>query len=299
MVLSLILLMQATPTPPQPRREIPDPGVIATEQRVTPAGVQSVFTDRVFGVRFGARPGEIWVSVHGAAYRLGWRDNVVLGSAAFDGRAGVQGVAIDPVNGRALVTSVGRLPAALALSRIPGSEQLAQTKSVAHLTAYDADSTVVRFTSAALGDYIAGAPAVARTANASGWGHRVVVVPLPANDTLAVLDADNGALLKMIPLGVLPVAAVVSADGSVAYVSNLGGRKPGKGDRTARQCCDPFAEWVRVDKRGLAQPGSVTRVDLITGTVTKVIPVGRHPTGLAWDEKNARLYVANGDSDVV
>src|SRR6266498_3811076 len=297
MVLSLILLMQATPTPPQPRREIPDPGVIATEQRVTPAGVQSVFTDRVFGVRFGARPGEIWVSVHGAAYRLGWRDNVVLGSAAFDGRAGVQGVAIDPVNGRALVTSVGRLPAALALSRIPGSEQLAQTKSVAHITAYDGDSTIPRFTSPALGDYIAGAPAVARAANASG--HRVVVVPLPANDTLAVLDADNGALLKMIPLGVLPVAAVVSSDGSVAYVSNLGGRKPVKGDRAARQCCDPFAEWVRVDKRGLAQPGSVTRVDLVTGTVTKVIPVGRHPTGLAWDEKNSRLYVANGNSDAV
>ncbi len=296
-----LLLLQATANPsqhpPQPRREIPVPGVIATEQRVTPAGVQSVFTDRVFGVRFGARPGEIWVSVHGAAYRLGWRDNVVLGSAAFDGRAGVQGVAIDPVNGRALVTSVGRLPAALALSRIPGSEQLAQTKSVAHITAYDGDSTIPRFTSPALGDYIAGAPAVARAANASG--HRVVVVPLPANDTLAVLDADNGALLKMIPLGVLPVAAVVSSDGSVAYVSNLGGRKPVKGDRAARQCCDPFAEWVRVDKRGLAQPGSVTRVDLVTGTVTKVIPVGRHPTGLAWDEKNSRLYVANGNSDAV
>ncbi len=297
-----LLLLQATanpPQPPQPRREIPDPGVIATAQRVTPAGVQSVFTDRVFGVRFGARPGEVWVSVHGAAYRLGWRDNVVLGSAAFDGRAGVQGIAIDPVNGRALVTSVGLLPAALALSRIPGSEQLAQTKSVAHLTAYDGDSTVVRFTSSALGDYIAGAPAVARTANGSGGGHRVAVVPLPANDTLAVLDADNGALLKMIPLGVLPVAAVVSADGSVAYVSNLGGSKPDTGDRAARQCCDPFAEFVRVDRRGLAQPGSVTRVDLVTGTVTKMIPVGRHPTGLAWDEKNARLYVANGNSDAV
>ena len=131
LALTFVILLQTPATPPpQPRREIPDPGTIATTQRVSPAGVQSVFTDRVFGVRFGARPREIWVSIHGAAYRLGWRDNVVLGSAAFDGRAGVQGVAIDPVNGRALVTSVGLLPAALALSRIPGSEQLAQTKSV-------------------------------------------------------------------------------------------------------------------------------------------------------------------------
>ncbi|MGH8623323.1 MAG: YncE family protein, partial [Burkholderiales bacterium] len=251
--------------------------------------MQSVFTERVFGVRFGAKPGEVWVSIHGAAYRLGWRDNVVLGSAAFAGRAGVQGVAIDPVNGRALVTSVGRLPA--------GSDQLARAKAVAHLTAYDGDNTTVRMISPALGDYIVGAPAVARTANASG--HRVAVVPLSANDSLAVLDADSGTLLKKVPLGVLPVAAVVSSDGAVAYVSNLGGPKPSRKDRAARQCCDPFAELVRVDKRGIAEPGSVTRVDLVTGTVTKVITTGRHHTGMAWDEKNARLYVANGNSDAV
>jgi len=307
MVLSLILLLQVPaqapqparspqPAPVAPRREITDPGAIATNQRVTPAGVQSVFTDRVFGVRFG-RPGEIWVSIHGAAYRLGWRDNAVLGSSPFDGRAGVQSIAIDPVTRRTLVTSVGLLPAELALSRTPGSERLAQTKAVAQLTAYDGDSVVPRWTSPELGDYIAGAPAVATRANASG--HRVVVVPLPANDALAILDADSGSLLKTVPLGVLPVAAVVSTDGSVAYVTNLGGAKPGPRDRAAKQCCDPFAELVRVDGRGIAQPGSVTRVDLVKGQVTKVIPVGRHPTGLAWDQQGGRLYVANGNSDVV
>src|SRR5216117_2646138 len=199
MILPLLLLLQV-PAQPQavaPRREITDPGTIATNQRVTPAGVQSVF-----GVRFG-RPGEVWVSIHGAAYRLGWRDNAVLGSTAFDGRAGVQGIAIDPVTGRTLVTSVGLLPADLALSRTPGSQQLAQTKVVAQLTAYDGDSVAVRMTSPALGDYIVGAPAVASLANASR--HRVVVVPLPANDALAILDADSGTLLKSVPLGVLPV----------------------------------------------------------------------------------------------
>src|SRR5439155_149188 len=225
MILSFIVLLQvpAQPQPLAPRREITDPGTIATNQRITPAGVQSVFTDRVFGVRFG-RPGEVWVSIHGAAYRLGWRDNAMLGSAAFDGRAGVQGIAIDPVTRRTLVTSVGLLPADLALSRIPGSQQLAQTKVVAQLTAYDGDSVVPRWTSPALGDDIVGSPAVARRANASG--HRVVVVPLSANDALAILDADSGSLLKTVPLGVLPVAAVVNTDGSVAYVTNLGGPNP-------------------------------------------------------------------------
>jgi len=299
LALTFVVLLQ-TPAnpPPQPRRDIPDPGVIATTQRVAPAGVQSVFTDRVFGLRFGSRPEEIWVTIHGAAYHLSWRENAVLNSAAFDGRAGVQGIVIDPVARRALITSVGRLLADVALSRIPGSDRLARTKSVAQISAYDGgDSAVLRWTSPALGDYIAGSPAVALRANASG--HRVVVVPLPANDALAVLDADSGTLLKTIPLGVLPVAAVVNTDGSVAYVSNLGGRKPTASDRSAKQCCDPFAELVRVDARGLAQPGSVTRVDLVAGTVRKVIPVGRHPTGMAWDDRNDRLYVANGNSDAV
>ena len=299
LALTFVILLQSPATPPpQPRREIPDPGIIATTQRVAPAGVQSVFTDRVFGVRFGTRPEEVWVSIHGAAYHLSWRENTVLSSAAFDGRAGVQGIVIDPVTRRALITSVGRLPADVALSRTPGSDRLARTKSVAQVSAYDGgDSTVIRWTSPALGDYIAGSPAVALRANASG--HRVVVVPLPANDALAVLDADNGSLLKTIPLGVLPVAAVVNTDGSVAYVSNLGGHKPGPRDRAAKQCCDPFAELVRVDVRGIAQPGNVTRVDLVTGTIRKTIPVGRHPTGIAWDEVGDRLYVANGNSDAV
>src|SRR5216684_661337 len=260
MLLPLLMLLQAPPSlPSPPRREIPDPGVIATDQRVAPAGLQSVFTGRVTGVRFGARPGEIWVTVPGALYRLGWRDNAVLGSTAFDGHSGVQGIAIDPVAGpeRVFVSAVGTLPAALVLSRTPGTDGVARAKSVA------------------------------RHRNASG--HRVVAVPLPANDELAVLDADDGSLLRKVALGVLPVAAVLSEDGAIAYVSNFGGRKPTARDRSAKQCCDPYAELVRVDARGMVPPGSVTRVDLVAGKVSKVISVGLHPTGLAFDEKGGRL----------
>src|SRR5205823_5437320 len=119
-------------------------------------------------------------------------------------------------------------PPPLDPSLSPRSTALARTKAVAQLIGYDSGA-VVRVSSPALGDFVAGAPAVARRANASG--HRVAVVPLPANDALAVLDADSGALLKSVPLGVLPVAAAVSADGSVAYVSVLGGRKARPADR--------------------------------------------------------------------
>ena len=96
MLLSLALLLQAgtpRPAPAAPQRPPSDPGVIAVEQRVTPAGVQCVFRGKVGGVRFGKNPGESWVSVPGAACRLSWRDNRIVASSAFDGRAGVHGVA--------------------------------------------------------------------------------------------------------------------------------------------------------------------------------------------------------------
>ena len=309
MLFHVLFLLQAAQQPPKkPVREVPDPGIIATDQRVSPAGVQSVFDGRVGGVKFGKVPGELWVAVPGAAYRLAWRDNRVVASSKFDGRPGVYGVALDPATGRALVSTVGRLPADLAIKRTPGGPPLPRAKSFIQLFTYAADGPVPRgngggdsasvvSSSVALGDYLAGATAVARSANASG--HRVAVVALPANDALAVLDAENSALISTIRMGVLPVGAVVAQDGSVAYVTNLGGPKPANGDRAAQQCCDPRAERVRIDARGLAGHGTASRVDLVVGKVVRLIPVGLHPSGIAWDERTSRLYIANGNSDDV
>ncbi|MEP7346936.1 MAG: YncE family protein, partial [Gemmatimonadaceae bacterium] len=309
MILYTLLVIQAAQQPPpKPRREVADPGTIATDQRVTPAGVQSVFDGRVGGVRFGTKPGELWVAVPGAVYRLGWREGRVLASASFDGRPGVGAVAIDPLKGSALVSSVGTLPNDLAQSRLPGGAPLARMRAVAQLIGYSGDATssrargeddsaVVALTSPALGDFMAGAPAIAYRPN--GAGRRIAVVPLPANDAVAILDADTGGMIRTVALGVLPVGAVISEDGSVAYVTTFGGPKPRNGERAATQCCDPRAEPVRIDARGIAERGSVTRVDLVEGRVTDVISVGLHPTGIAWDQTRGRLFVANGNSDSI
>ena len=288
-------LLAATLQLPQvPAGHVDDPGVIATGQRVTPAGVQSVFDGKIGGVRFGANPGEIWVAVPGSVYRLAWTDNRTIARAAVDGRPGIFAIAIDPVTRGVVVSSVGRLPGATAAgSRRP--------PAVAQLTAFHDDATgdsiAPAASSGAIGDYMIGAPAIA--AGAGPGGKRLAVVPLPANDALVVLDAETGAPLHTIPLGVEPIAAVISRDSRVAYVSILGGPKPNSRQRAARQCCDPRAEAVRVDGRGLAESGSVSVVDLTKGQVSRDILVGRHPTALAWDEPGGRLYVADGNSDSV
>jgi YVTN family beta-propeller protein len=299
MILAALIALQQAPAQPAPRRVVPDPGIVVTNPRVSPAGVQSVFDGRVTGVRFTA-PGELWVIVPGSAFHLSWSDNRVIARGPLDGRSGVQGVVIDPVTSRALVTSVGRLRDTTATVRLPGSAPLVSRGEVAQLRAFSADTgtrLAPTFSSGALGDFMAGAPAVARRAGADG--RRVIVVPLPANDALAVLDADRGTPLRLVPLGVAPIAAVVSADGATAYVSVLGGAKPRAGDRASRQCCDPRAEAVRIDTRGLAMPGSVMRVDVAKGLASRDIAVGLHPTGIVWDESRSLLYVANGNSDAI
>jgi YVTN family beta-propeller protein len=292
--MSAVLLIAALLQVPaqNPAREIRDPGVIATGQRITPAGVQSVFTGKVGGVRFGASSQDIVVAVPGSIQHVAWRDNRVVARARVDGRPGIFALAIDPVTHRLISSSVGRINT----TPTPGR----RNPAVAQLQIFDGDATgdsvVASANSGALGDFMAGAPAVARQPGANG--ERLAVLPLPANDSLAVIDADSGTLIRKIGLGVEPIAAVISADSRVAYVSILGGPKPTAAQRAAIQCCDARSEAVRIDPRGIALPGSVARVDLETNAVTD-ITVGRHPTALAWDEAGGKLYVAAGNSDSI
>jgi len=293
-VIPVLLLLQLQ----APVRAVNVLGVVANAARITPAGVQSVLQGRVAGVRFGANAGELWAVSPGSAWRLAWRENRVLGVAEFNGRPGVHGLAIDPVSKRPVISSVGRLPADVIKSRTPGGPPLSRAKAVTQLVTYSGDSLALPvLQSGGIGAFMAGAPAIARRPNSSG--KRVVVLPLPADDKLVVLDADTHQQLTTVPLGVLPIEAIISDDGRIAWVSVFGGPKPKLNERSATQCCDPAAEPVRVNARGIAEPGTVVRVDVERGIVTHTVRVGLHPTGLAWDQQTNRLYVANGNSDAV
>src|SRR3954463_5386814 len=100
LLLALPLLARVAQQPPAPRRTVPDPGGVASLQKATPAGVQSIFEGRVTGVRFGTTPGELWVAVPGYAYHLSWSDNRVLARGALGGRGGGPAVAFPPVKKR-------------------------------------------------------------------------------------------------------------------------------------------------------------------------------------------------------
>src|SRR6476646_5143413 len=164
MILFALALVLQQPTPVAPQRSVPDPGVIATGQRISPAGVQTVFTGRVGGVRFGSSSDEIWVAVPENAFRLQWRANRVVARAAINGRPGIYGVTVDPATHRAFVSFV---------SRVPGIEQhRARPREMAHLSVFGADvsgnSARPEVNSGPLGDYMAGAPAIAARPDRNG-----------------------------------------------------------------------------------------------------------------------------------
>ena len=58
---------------PKPVRAVMDPGVVVTRQNITPAGVQSVFEGRVYGVTFGASSEEVWALTVKDLIGLNWR----------------------------------------------------------------------------------------------------------------------------------------------------------------------------------------------------------------------------------
>jgi DNA-binding beta-propeller fold protein YncE len=244
-------------------RKVSDPGVITTRQAITPAGVQSVFNGRVYGVAFGKTPNELWVLHKGEITFLDWRANKVLAHIPFEGSAGLAGIRYDASTDRALVD----------ISNHGEAELWSVRRDGAH-------------TSWKLGSS-ANAGALATTG-------RIAVVPLIHGNTLAIADLSKGTV-RAVKTEIAPFGAALNHDETVAYVTNWGGRIPKPGDLTAPSGADK----VVTDERGIASTGTVSRIDLLLGTVEQTIPVGLHPTSILWDEASARLYVANANQDSI
>jgi DNA-binding beta-propeller fold protein YncE len=259
---------------------VPDPGVVTTRQTITPAGVPAVFQGRVHGVAFGSTSGELWVLNNNLLLRFDWQSNRVTGRFETGGRPGPQSLVWDPVAARPLLALARRVP------REPHRVELASPSNGSLATV-----------AARLGTHQNGAPAVARRKDPRG--RRLAAVPLTYDNKLALVDLETGKFELSAVTGIAPFGVVLNEDGTVAWVSNWGGRLPKPGELTAPTGTSPKADRVVIDSRGIASTGTVTRVDLSTGEATAFVKVGLHPTGLVWDEPRQRLYVANGNADSV
>ncbi len=305
-VLALPILAQS---PDQPLRAVTDPGVVTTRQNITPAGVQSVFDGRVYGVAFGASANEIYaLTARGRVnqtnfIKLDWKANTVLQRITLRENPGLQGLLYDAVGKQVLVSA--------ALPEKEGAN--AKGRQASPVVHADGTQTFIELTGGArlltinesgvrsviegVGHFITGAPALASKPNARG--QRLAVLPLIYNNQLAVIDLNGGKLVGRPNVGIAPFGAVISADGTVAFVTNWGGRLPKPGDLTAPTGFQANADQVVVDERGIAATGTVTRIDLTTMQVTQTIAVELHPTAIVWDEPHNRLYVANSNKDSV
>jgi YVTN family beta-propeller protein len=117
-------------------------------------------------------------------------------------------------------------------------------------------------------------------------------VALNGANKLGVIDTANDTVLNEIPVGNAPRQVVLADNGTVAYVSNEGGRAARPGDFTNLSDGTPI---VSSHVTGGAVTGTVSVVNLTTGKETQEIPVGLEPTAL-YQDRNA-LFVANSNDD--
>ena len=262
-----VLFMTIVCTAFAQQRTVSDPGVITTRQAITPAGLQSVFNGRVYGVAFGKTSNELWVLHSGELSLVDWKANKSLAHIAFQGAAGLGGIRYDASSDRALVNIANHGEAELWSVHRDGSHnawKLGQSANSGALAASE----------------------------------RIAVVPLIHGNTLAIADLSKGTV-RTVKTEIAPFGAALSHDSTIAYVTNWGGRAPKPGDLTAPTGHAANADRVVTDERGIASTGTVSRIDLIMGKVEQTIPVGLHPTAIVWDEPLARLYVANGNEDSI
>ncbi|MCC7373610.1 MAG: beta-propeller fold lactonase family protein, partial [Verrucomicrobiales bacterium] len=109
------------------------------------------------------------------------------------------------------------------------------------------------------------------------------------------VDTTTGQVLRSFDTGVAPHDVALAA--GKAYVSNLGGPRPEPSDLTA-----PAGKGtkVRVDPiRHIALEGSVTVIDLASGSVKAEIPAGFHASALAVSPGAKYVVVANSGSDTL
>ncbi len=204
-------------TPPSPVSVVADPGVITTNQDVSPAGIQEIFEGRVYGVPFAPSGRLLFATVAGLGgdlppteiYKLDWVANRVLSTRTLQEAPAIQGGTYDPVSDQFLIAALGS-------SKIGAADRTKNT---------DADQTMVNLIAVDNSGTHTVLPAIA--ANSAGRialpstinpRNHIAVIPLTFNNEVGVLDLDRHTLRSRIKTGVLPVAALIDYNPSAVLV---------------------------------------------------------------------------------
>ena len=125
----------------------------------------------------------------------------------------------------------------------------------------------------------------------SADGSRLYVCGNLSNRLLEI-ELASGDVVRTFDVGVAPFEVVFT--GKKAFVSNLGGRRPGPDDLTGQA---GKGMLVRVDPlRHTSLEGSVSVIDLGSGDVREVL-VGRHASAMAVSPSGEHVVVANSGDD--
>jgi len=122
---------------------------------------------------------------------------------------------------------------------------------------------------------------------------KLAVVALAVANQVAVVDLTTNQVIADIPVGVCPYGVAVTADGQTAFVSNFGGSRARKGDKTEVS----FGTDVAVDSRSVALRGTVSVIDLKRKKVVAEITTGIHPEALTLSPDGKQLYVVDASGD--
>jgi YVTN family beta-propeller protein len=124
---------------------------------------------------------------------------------------------------------------------------------------------------------------------------KYLYIVLNGNSQLTKLKLSNKKVIWTAATGMAPFGIALTS--TKAYVSNWAGAKPAD---TAKETAGiPYAK-VNVDQRtGATISGTVSVIDLQTGSIQSEINVGLHPNAIIASKDGQFIYVANGNSDQV
>jgi YVTN family beta-propeller protein len=123
-----------------------------------------------------------------------------------------------------------------------------------------------------------------------------LAVAVTRGNAVHFIQPDTGKVTQTVAVGVAPYG-VLPVGPDTIYLTNWGGERAGRGDRSANSSGTP----ARIDARGIASSGtvSVLRKSDSKWSAVKSIPVGLHPSGLTASPDGRFVYVANAASDTV